>query len=250
MDLSLDEIIQKKKQNRGAASGGRGQRRGRGFSGGAGGRRQQQSGPQNGAGRFRSDRPAAPYKRGNMNDRWSHDMYDNRTDSRPGANRRPAGAAQNQGPTKLMISNLDFGVTDTDIKELFGEFGPMRNAAVHYDRSARSLGTAHVLFERRSDAVRAIKLYGGVPLDGRAMKLEIATSQVDRPALSSPPAPTKRPRGPATSPAGFGRGQRGGRGQGRGRGGGGRGGAARQKTKTPTAEELDAELDAYISSAK
>jgi len=233
MDMSLDDIISASKK------GGRGGNRGGGAKRGSGGPRR--GGPPRS--RSRSEGRNG-YSRGNPDGQWDHDMFSG------GGRAASRGGITTGGPGKLLVSNLDFGVSESDIHELFSEFGNLKLATVHYDRSGRSLGTAEVAFERRSDAIKALKQYNGVPLDGRPMRIEIAGSERD---ISASSQPLRRPAsggvqgrrdGPRKSPF---RGSTGGRGGRGGRGGSAGGGGAR-KEAAPSKEKLDEEMDAYMSS--
>ncbi|XP_031627303.1 aly/REF export factor 2-like [Contarinia nasturtii] len=145
----------------------------------------------------------------------------------------------NSGPAKLLVSNLDFNVTESELHELFVDFGPLISASVQYDRHGSSLGTADILFERRTDAIKALKQYNGVPLDGQPMHIRLATSEA--------PQVVMRNQRPAFVPKRIHQGRHQHKPEARK---GGKVGGNRAKPKPVSAEDLDAELDAYISEMK
>ncbi|KAJ8434277.1 hypothetical protein Cgig2_009252 [Carnegiea gigantea] len=233
LNMSLDDLIKTNKSSSGRGGGG-----GRG----RGGRAAAVPGPSRRLANRTANR-AAPYAipMAKAPDTfWQHDMFGNQGGG--------GGASSIETGTKLYISNLDYGVSNDDIKELFSEVGDLKRYGIHYDRSGRSKGTAEVVFSRRVDAVAAVKRYNEVELDGKPMKIEIVGTNIANPG-SLPPAINGAPRKPFGMPrSGQGRGgpigrTRGGRGFGRGRG---RGSGRDEKI---SAEELDAELDKYHAEA-
>lgn len=247
LDMSLDDLIKNNKKSGGGGGDGGGRGRGRGRSSGPG------PAP---ARRFnnRGANRAAPYGGPKAPDAaWRHDLFGAADPSmgNGGPGGRPSAI---ETGTKLYISNLDYGVSNEDIKELFAEVGDLKKYSIHYDRSGRSKGTAEIVFSRRQDALAAVKRYNNVQLDGKPMKIEIVGLNLVAPVGGLPMANNSIgnmngfPRsGPVRNNGGFGR-PRGGAGgrvaRGGGRGGGrGRGG----RGEKISADDLDADLDKYHS---
>ncbi|KAJ6670582.1 RNA AND EXPORT FACTOR BINDING PROTEIN [Salix viminalis] len=150
LDMSLDDIIKNSKKSGFGNSRGRG----RGRPSGAGPAR-----------RFpiRAANRAAPYTAAKAPEStWQHDMF-----------RNQSGRTSSLEGNKLYVSNLDYGVSNEDIKELFSEVGELKKYSIHYDRSGRSKGTAEIVFSRPAEAAVAVKRYDNVQLDGKPMKIEI-----------------------------------------------------------------------------
>ncbi|KAL1806075.1 hypothetical protein ACET3Z_029143 [Daucus carota] len=164
----------------------------------------------------------------------------------------PGGMDMESG-TKLYISNLDYGVTNEDIKVLFSEVGELRRYSIHYDKSGRSKGTAEVAFAHQSDAFAAVKRYNGVQLDGKPMKIEMVGVKLVAPANIAMPPTTNG--FPGNTGGAFRRQQRV-AGRGRDRGSGGRGsapgrgrGRGRGQGEKVSPEDLDADLEKYHQEA-
>ena len=87
----------------------------------------------------------------------------------------------------MKIKNLHHGVRNHDIKGLFSKFESYKCSGVYFDGSGRSMGAASVVFEKRSDALKAIKEYNGVRLDGKPLKISFVEGK-----NSSPPITTRK----------------------------------------------------------
>ncbi|MFQ6621592.1 hypothetical protein Gotur_001652 [Gossypium turneri] len=187
---------------------------------------------------------------------WQHDLFEDSL--------RAAGISGVEVGTKLYVSNLDHGVTNEDIRELFSEIGELKRYSVHYDKNGRSsvsfvfiliasdnsiavIGSAEVVYLRRSDAFAALKRYNNVLLDGKPMIIEIVGANAEVPVsarinVTGTKGRKKRTvvmtrRGGMTMRSGRG----GGRGRGRGRG--------KRKPMEKSADDLDKELENYHAEA-
>lgn len=76
---------------------------------------------------------------------------------------------------KLYVGNLDFGVDDGKLKELFAEFGEIEEAVVLKDKfSGRSKGFGFVTFVNDEEADKAVSEMNDKEVEGRKLRVNEA----------------------------------------------------------------------------
>ncbi len=111
---------------------------------------------------------------------------------------------------RLFVGNLDYSVSEADLRSHFGEVGQPAQVALPVDReTGRPRGFAFVEFPDRAMAEEVIKRFNGQPLKGRPLAISEARAREDRPPMgprparppfsgppSGPPPSARPPRGP------------------------------------------------------
>lgn len=84
--------------------------------------------------------------------------------------------------TKVIVTNLETGVTEQDMKDLFETVGPLKSVKM------TAAGVSEVVFRKSNDAAKAFKQYNHVVLDGRPMYITVSS-----PAIQAAGAPKAAP---------------------------------------------------------
>lgn len=86
---------------------------------------------------------------------------------------------------KLYVGNLDYNVTGDQLGQSFAQAGTVTSAVVITDRqSGRSKGFGFVEMSNEEEAKKAIEMFNGKDLQGRAMVVNEARPQKPRDSFS------------------------------------------------------------------
>jgi cold-inducible RNA-binding protein len=85
--------------------------------------------------------------------------------------------------TQLYVGNLDFKVTENDLRTAFGACGTVMEIALVKDRdTGRPRGFGFVTMGSPEEAQKAIEALNGKELGGRALNVSIARPREERPS--------------------------------------------------------------------
>ena len=83
---------------------------------------------------------------------------------------------------RLYVGNLSFNATETDLEDLFGQAGKVKEVALIQDReTGKSRGFAFVTMSSDEEANAAISQLNGKSIEGRAISVNEARPREERP---------------------------------------------------------------------
>ncbi|PWW83126.1 MULTISPECIES: RNA recognition motif domain-containing protein [Prosthecochloris] len=83
----------------------------------------------------------------------------------------------------IYIGNLEYGVTENDLRDAFGEFGEVSSANIITDKfTGRSKGFGFVEMPNDGEANEAIEALNDSDLNGRSIKVNQARPREERPS--------------------------------------------------------------------
>ncbi|MBI2633452.1 MAG: RNA-binding protein, partial [Parcubacteria group bacterium] len=86
---------------------------------------------------------------------------------------------------KLYVGNLSYNMTDDQLKSMFAEAGSVETASIIMNKfNGRSKGFGFVEMASDEEAQKAIDMFNGKEVDGRAIVVNEARPMGDRPPRS------------------------------------------------------------------
>jgi RNA recognition motif-containing protein len=82
---------------------------------------------------------------------------------------------------KLYVGNLSYSTSETGLQTMFAQAGEVKSVQIIKDRdTGRSKGFAFVEMGTQEEAEKAITMFNGKEVDGRALKVNIARPREER----------------------------------------------------------------------
>jgi len=82
----------------------------------------------------------------------------------------------------IYVGNLSYGLSQSDLEQLFAEYGPVKSANIIEDRdTGRSKGFGFVEMANTEDGEKAIEGLNGHAIDGRNLTVNVARPREERP---------------------------------------------------------------------
>ncbi|MFO1497947.1 MAG: RNA-binding protein [Verrucomicrobiota bacterium] len=86
---------------------------------------------------------------------------------------------------RLFVGNLSYQTMDRDLQDFFSQAGVVTSVTLMLDKfTGKSRGFAFVEFSTAEEANRAVEMFHGKELQGRALTVNIARPREDRPPRS------------------------------------------------------------------